>query len=72
MPPPWGIFLSHNFDQGSGVGGMLSEGFVAVATRHGCLQATARGCCRAAPEAEQEGPGPGEVSIGMPPPYNLS
>ena len=50
---------------------MLSEGSVAVATRRGRLQATAQGCCRAALEAEREGPGRGggeEVATGMPPP----
>lgn len=54
---PWDIFLSPNFGQGCRVGGMLSEGSVAVATRGGCLQATAQGCCRDALEAEREGPG---------------
>lgn len=54
---PWDIFLSPNFGQGCRVGGMLSEGSVAVATRGGRLQATAQGCCRDALEAEREGPG---------------
>lgn len=40
VSPPWDIFLSPNFGQGDRVGGMLSEGSVAVATRCGRLQAT--------------------------------